>query len=97
MARQLRNISSATWAPAHVVVVANRVDDASDVARISDALERPVIGVVPNDPLVTEADKLALSPIDHHPGPFVDAVDQLVEVVESNYNSDTQKRTDGTS
>ena len=95
--RQLRNISNATWAPAHVVVVANRVDDPSDVERISDALERPVIGVVPNDPLVTEADKLALSPIDHHPGLFVDAVEHLVEVVESNYNLDTQKRTDGMS
>jgi len=93
VARQLRNISNATWAPAHVVVVANRVDSPSDVERISDALERPVIGVVPNDPLVTEADKLALSPIDHRPGPFVNAVEQLVAVAESNYDLDKRERT----
>lgn len=95
VARQLRNISNATWAPSHVVVVANRVEGTDDVERISEALELPVIAVVPHDPLVTEADKLALSPIDHRSGPFVDAVEQLVDAVESNYDSDSQERTDG--
>ena len=97
VARRLLNITKADWAPTHVVLVANRVDDADDVARISEALERPVIGEVPNDPAVTEADKQALSPIDHRPGPFVEAVEQLVTVVDSTYDLDTQLATEGTS
>ena len=66
------------------------------MARISEALEQPVIGEVPNDPAVTEADKQALSPIDHRPGPFVDAVEQVVTVVESTYDLDTQPQMNGT-
>ena len=49
VARRLLNISKAEWAPSHVVVVANRVEDADDVDRISQALDRPVIGEVPKD------------------------------------------------
>ena len=95
VARRLRNISKATWAPSQVVVVANRVDEPGDVERISVALDRPVIGVVPNDPAVTEADKLALAPIDHRPGPFVDAIEQLVHTVKSMYDLDIQPPIDG--
>jgi len=86
--RRLLNISQAEWAPEHVVVVANRVDDGDDVERITESLEREVIGAVPNDPAVTAADKLALAPIDHGAGPFVDAVEELVSVVESSYDAD---------
>lgn len=96
VARRLRNITKASWAPSHVVVVANRVDGPADVERIADSLERPVIGVVPNDPSVTEADKLGLAPLDHNPGPFVEAVEELVTVVESTYDLDTPVATDGT-
>ncbi len=96
VARRLQNISKAEWAPSWVVVVANRVEEDSDVEQISEALERPVIGVVPNDAAVTEADKLALSPLDHRPGPFVDAVEQLVGVVEATYDLDIQTPTNGT-
>ncbi len=93
--RRLLNISKAEWAPSHVVVVANRIEDADDVDRISQALDRPVIGEVPKDPSVTEADKLSLAPMDHHSGPFVAAVEQLVTVVESTYDLDTQPQRDG--
>ena len=96
VARRLRNVTSATWGPSKVVVVANRVEDPNDVERISEAIERPVIGIVPNDPLVSEADKLALSPIDHQPGPFVDSVEHLVAAVEATYDLDTQPSTGGT-
>jgi len=95
VARRLQNISKAEWAPSQVVVVANRVEEDNDVERISEALERPVIGAVPNDPSVTEADKLALSPLDHRPGPFVEAVEQLVGVVEATYDLDSQPLTNG--
>ena len=96
VARRLLNITKADWAPSDVVVVANRVVEDADVDRISEALDRPVIGVVPNDPAVTEADKLALSPLDHQPSPFVDAVEQLVGAVESTYDLDTQPPTEET-
>lgn len=96
VARRLLNITKADWAPAHVVVVANRVDDPADADRIANALDRPVIAEVPNDPSVTEADKKALAPIDHGSGPFVDAVDQLVTVVENTYDLDTPPSTEKT-
>lgn len=95
VARRLQNITKADWAPSQVVVVVNRTMGDGDVERVSEALERPVIGTVPNDPAVTEADKLALSPLDHRPGPFVEAVDQLVRVVESKYDLDAQMPKDG--
>lgn len=95
VARRLQNISKAEWAPAKVVVVANRVDEPADIDRISEALQHPVIGAVPNDPVVTEADKHAQSPIDHRPGAFVDAVEQLVNVVEETYDLDTQPQPNG--
>ena len=47
-----------------------------------------MIAAVPNDPSVTEADKLALAPVDQGPGPFVDAIEDLVTVVEASYDLD---------
>ena len=87
VARRLLNISKADWAPPHVVVVANRVHGPGDVERMATELDREIIGAIPSDVAVTEADKLAHAPMDHQPGPFVDAVDELVTVVESRYDS----------
>ncbi len=95
VARRLRNISKADWGPTDVVVVPNRVTHPDDVCRISEVLEEPVIGSVPEDPSVTDADKLALAPLDHSTGPFVDAIEQLVAVVESTYDSRDPAPTDG--
>ncbi len=88
VAKRLRNITKADWSPDHVVVVANRVSGPEDVRRISDALERPVIGAVPDDPAVTAADKQAVAPLNGGAGPFVDAVAELVTQVESTYDLD---------
>jgi len=87
VARRLRNISKADWAPDHVVVVANRVVDPDDVDRIQQALERPIIGSIPDDVAVTAADKQAVAPLDQGAGPFVEAVEQLVDAVESSYDA----------
>ncbi len=87
VARRLRNITKAEWSPEHVVVVANRIEGPDDVQRIHDALERPIIGAIPNDAAVTAADKRAAAPLDDGSGPFVDAVAQLVETVESSYDA----------
>ena len=94
VARRLQNISKAEWAPSQVVVVANRIDEPADVDRITNALEYPVIASVPSDPLVTEADKLALSPIDHETGPFVDSIGKLVTAVEATYDLPTPQSTE---
>jgi len=95
VARRLLNITKAQWAPSQIVVVPNRIEEHADVERISSALECLAIGAVPNDLAVTEADKLALSPLDYRPGPFVEAVEQLVSVVESIYDLDVQPQTNG--
>lgn len=87
VARRLRNVSKADWAPEHVVVVANRVTGTDDVERIREALERPIIGAVPDDGAVTDADKRAVAPLDQGAGPFVDAVEKLVGEVESSYGA----------
>jgi CO dehydrogenase maturation factor len=87
VARRLRNITKADWAPEHVVVVANRVEEPGDVQRIEDALERPVVGAIPHDTAVTAADKRAAAPLDEGTGPFVEAVEQLVATVESSYDA----------
>jgi CO dehydrogenase maturation factor len=85
--RRLRNISTATWAPDSVVVVANKVEDSGDVERIEERLELPVIGAVPADPAVTAADKMTCAPLDHSAGPFVVAVEALVATIEETYDA----------
>ncbi len=95
VARRLCNISKASWAPEHVVVVANRVDDPAQVRRIGSRSDRPIVGAVPDDPSVTDADKLARAPVDLGPGPFVDAVEELVETMVSQYDPDVDAPTRG--
>lgn len=85
--RRLRNITKADWGPEHVVVVANKVEVPSDVERIEERLELPVIGAVPADPAVTSADKAASAPLDHAPGPFVEAMESLVTAVQVSYDA----------
>lgn len=83
--RRLRNLSKASWAPENVVVVANKVEDPSDIDRIQDRLDLPVIGSVPADPAVVAADKVASAPLDRPPGPFVEAVEALAKAIEESY------------
>ena len=88
VARRLRNISRAEWSPRHIVVVANRVTGSEDVQGIEQALDRPMIGAVPDDHAVMTADKEAVAPLDVGSGPFVDAVEELVATVESSYDAE---------
>lgn len=85
--RRLRNISKAAWGPDAVVVVANKLELPGDVERIGERLELPVVGAIPVDPKVTAADKMACAPLDHPPGPFVEAVEALVTTVEETYDA----------
>lgn len=67
-----------------LVVVANKVVDSDDRARIREALgELPIIEV-PIDSAVDEADRLGISPLDHAPGcPAVAALEQLADLINS--------------
>ncbi len=84
--RRLRNISKASWGPENVVVIANKIELPSDVERIEQRLELPVIGAIPADPTVIAGDKLGCAPLDRPTGPFVDAVEALVSTVEEIYD-----------
>ncbi|MYG97977.1 MAG: hypothetical protein F4144_00755 [Acidimicrobiaceae bacterium] len=65
-----------------VVVVANKVGDDEDRARIDEAFAGRTLVVVPDDPAVDTADRLGVSPVDHEPGaPAVAALESLVEAL----------------
>ncbi len=65
-----------------VVVVANKVSDDDDRARIREAFGDRALVVVPDDPAVDAADRLGVSPVDHEPGaPAVAALESLVEAL----------------
>lgn len=50
-----------------LVVVANKVAEDDDVARLREVVGDREVVVVPDDPKVREADRLGLSPLDHAP------------------------------
>ena len=65
-----------------VVVVANKVSDDDDRARIDEAFTGRTLVVVPDDPAVDTADRLGVSPVDHEPGaPAVSALESLVDAL----------------
>ena len=65
-----------------VVVVANKVGDDADRARIEEAFGNRVLVVVPDDPAIEGADRLGVSPMDHEPqSPAVAALETLVEAL----------------
>ena len=65
-----------------VVVVANKVSDRQDRARIEEAFGHRQLVVVPEDPAVDTADRLGVSPVDHEPSaPAVAALESLVDAL----------------
>ena len=65
-----------------VVVVANKVADDGDRARIEEAFGDRSLVVVPEDPAVDVADRLGVSPVDHEPdAPAVSALEGLVDML----------------
>ena len=65
-----------------VVVVANKVGDDQDRARIHEAFGDRTLVVVPDDPAIDQADRLGVSPVDHQPSaPAVVALEGLVDVL----------------
>ncbi|MDE0677630.1 MAG: hypothetical protein OXH42_09890 [Acidimicrobiaceae bacterium] len=65
-----------------VVVVANKVGDEQDRATISATFGERVMAMVPTDPAIDQADRLGLSPLDHHPSsPAIMALESLVDLL----------------
>ena len=65
-----------------VVVVANKVGDGQDRARIEEAFGDRLLVVVPEDPAIDAADRLGVSPVDHEPSaPAVAALEGLVDAL----------------
>ncbi len=66
--------------PAQVIVVANRIRDEADVEAIRAELGGHEIAVVPEDPVIAEADEEGVAPIDLDPeAPGVKALRALAE------------------
>ena len=65
-----------------VVVVANKVSDGPDRARIEEAFGDRTLVMVPDDPAIDTADRLGVSPVDHEPqAPAVAALESLVDTL----------------
>lgn len=79
--RRLARLAALTTAP-RVVAVANKVRSPGDVDMIAERVGLPVLGVVPFDPELAMADRLALAVVDRAPeGPTATAIRSLVDVL----------------
>jgi len=68
--------------PALIVVVANKVREAGDVARVEAATGLPVVAAIPWDEALADAEKAGRAPIDEAPdSPAVQAIGALVDHV----------------
>ena len=83
-AARLLNLSTAGWAPQHLVIVANKVADPTEIRAIEARLERPVVLGLSLDATVAAADRSGTPPLDAAAdGSFARAVDALIDHVES--------------
>ncbi len=86
-AKQLLNMTKASWGPRVMRIVANKVHSIDDVEMLEQRLGLPVIGSLPWSPSVLEAERARISPLDHEPyGAFVEAVSSLLPEVRALYD-----------
>jgi len=77
--RRIARVAARMDPPPVVVAVANRVRKPGDVERVGEATGLQVVGAVPWDEELAEAERRMLAPIDHAPGsPAVHAIESLV-------------------
>jgi CO dehydrogenase maturation factor len=77
--RRLARLAATAAAPT-VLAVANKVRDSGDAERVADGTGLTVVGAVPFDPAVAEADRLGRALLDADPdAPAVAAVRSLVD------------------
>jgi CO dehydrogenase nickel-insertion accessory protein CooC1 len=78
VAQRARQIIAERNIGAPIVVVANRLRDDADLARITEALDGLDSIAIPEDPAITTADIQARSPVDEAPdSPAVATIDEL--------------------
>lgn len=83
-AERLLNLSKATWAPEHLVIVANKVADSTEIGRIEERLGRPVATSLPLDAALADGDRSGRPPLDVVPdGMFALGVGALIDFVAS--------------
>lgn len=86
-AKRLLRMAEAEWGPKRFAIVANKVQTDGDISRIASRLDRPVDGAVPLSHSIVAGDRLGSAPLDADPsGPFVEAVEALVEQVSALYD-----------
>ncbi len=79
-ARRIARVARRIEGTHRVVAVANRVREAGDEERVRQATGLDVIGAVPWDEELAEAERRSLAPIDHAPGSrAVGAIQSLVD------------------
>ncbi len=85
-ARRLLNVADASWGPASILVVANKVESVLDVDLIEHRLGREVHGAFPFSREVLDAERAGQAPLDGAASSaFVDAVADLIPAIESIY------------
>jgi len=86
-ARRLARLAAGRDAP-RVVVVANKVREPGDADRVAERTGLPLLGAVPHDPEVAEADRLGRAILDHNPtGTTATAVRSLVTALRTETES----------
>lgn len=79
-ARRIARVAGRIEGTHRVVAVANRVREAGDEERVRQATGLEVVGAVPWDEDLAEAERRSLAPIDHAPrSPAVLAIESLVD------------------
>ncbi len=79
--RRLARLATAAQAP-RVLVIANKVREPGDAERVAERTGLQLLGAVPFDPAMGDADRLGRAILDHDPqGPTVTAVRSIVDVL----------------
>lgn len=92
-AERLLNLSKATWAPQHIVIVANKVVEPDQIGSIEARLGHPIATSLPFDAVVSDGDRSGRPPLEVAPdGAFARGVDALIDHITSlRYPRDMQE------
>lgn len=80
-------------APVATHIVANKVDSPSELRVVRENIDLPVLGVIPFDESVIEAESRGIAPIDFAPGsPAVAAVAEIAKQLEETYEDSGDRK-----
>lgn len=88
--RRLRRLADIPGGP-QLVVLATKVTGQADVDRIAEEVGLPLVGAVPRDDAIREADRRGVALVDHAPdAPAVAALEEFLATVRGEAHSDTE-------